>query len=64
MTIRELYDWAKENNALDLDIEIQYRDDGGNYNGVDECCDPIITDSYYKYLDDKFHKHTEKVVLL
>ena len=23
MTIRELYDWAKENNALDLDIEIQ-----------------------------------------
>ena len=30
MTIRQLYEWAKKNNAADYSIEIQYRDDGGN----------------------------------
>ena len=29
MTVQELYDLAKENDALDKDIEIQYRDSGG-----------------------------------
>ena len=37
MSIRDLYEWAVENNALDLDIEIQHRDGGGYYNGVDDC---------------------------
>ena len=35
MTIRELYDWANENNAVDLTIEIPYRDDDGFYIGSD-----------------------------
>lgn len=34
MTIQDLYEWAKKNKAIDLDIEIQYRDDGGYYNGT------------------------------
>lgn len=34
MTIQELYEWAIKNNAKDLDIEIQYRDSGGYYNGT------------------------------
>ena len=37
MSIRDLYEWAVENNALDLDIEIQHRDGGGYYSGVDDC---------------------------
>ena len=36
MTIRELYKWAEENGALDLDIEIPYRDSGGYYYGCDD----------------------------
>lgn len=56
MTVRELYEWAKENDALDLDIEIQYRDGGGCYVGVDEC-EPELSERYREY-------HTENVVLL
>ena len=56
MTVRELYKWAKKNNALDFDIEIQHRDSGGYYAGVDDC-DPEICDREESY-------HTEKVVLL
>ena len=33
MTIQELYDYAKEKNILDYDIEAQYADDGGYYYG-------------------------------
>jgi hypothetical protein len=29
MTVKELYEWAKKNNAEDFDIEIQYRDGSG-----------------------------------
>ena len=36
MTIKDLYEWAVQNNALYLDIEVQYRDDGGDYPGRDE----------------------------
>lgn len=32
-TIRELYRWAEENNALDLPIGVQYQDEGGVYTG-------------------------------
>lgn len=35
MTIRELYEWAKQQGIEDYDIEIQYRDDGGYYCGTD-----------------------------
>ena len=56
MTIRELYQWAEENGALDLDIEIQHRDDGGYYYGFDDP-DPCIDDRYESY-------HTPKVVNL
>lgn len=28
MTIRELYEWAKEKGVLDLDVVVQYRDGG------------------------------------
>lgn len=34
MTIQELYDYAKENNILDYEIEAQYADDGGFYYGT------------------------------
>ena len=56
MTVRELHEWATENDALDLDIEIQYRDGGGYYFGVDEC-DPTLSERQKEY-------HTENVVLL
>ena len=42
MTIKQLYDWAVKNNALDLEIEIPYRDSGGYYYGADDC-DPQIS---------------------
>ena len=41
MTVKELYEWAEQNRALDFDIEIQYRDGGGSYCGRDDC-DPAI----------------------
>lgn len=34
MTIQDLYEWGIKHNAKDLDIEIQYRDDGGYYSGT------------------------------
>jgi hypothetical protein len=43
MTVSELYDWAVMNDAEDLDIEIQYRDGGGFYNGTDDHIEPQIT---------------------
>lgn len=56
MTVRELYEWAKENDALDLDIEIQYRDDGGYYYGWDDAEPEIDT--------RELSWHTEMVVNL
>lgn len=29
MTIEELYEWAKEHQCENYDVEIQYRDSGG-----------------------------------
>jgi hypothetical protein len=57
MTVKELYEWAKKNNAEDFDIEIQYRDGGGFYSGTDTCDEPMICDR-------EWNSHTEKVVLL
>lgn len=31
MTVKELYEWAKENNAENLNIAIQFQDEGGFY---------------------------------
>lgn len=33
MTIRELYQWAKENDVLDLEIEVKHRDGAAYYFG-------------------------------
>jgi hypothetical protein len=57
MTVKELYEWAIENNAEDYDIEISYRDGGGCYYGVDDCDYPEVADHYNKY-------NTPLVVLL
>jgi hypothetical protein len=51
MTIKELYEWAKVHNALDLDIEIEI----GNGSIVE--CNPIIAPRHKRC-------HTEKVVSL
>lgn len=37
MTIRDLYNWAVTNGVEDFEIQIQYRDGGGYYNGTDSC---------------------------
>lgn len=42
MTVRELYQWAEEQNALDLDIEIPYRNGGEYYMGCDDVDYPEI----------------------
>lgn len=47
MTVKELYEWAIENKAEDLEIEIQYRDGGGFYCGTDINIAPEIEQSEY-----------------
>lgn len=42
MTVKELYEWAKENDCLDCDIGVQYRDEGGLYYGIEYDIDPTI----------------------
>lgn len=34
MTPKDLYEWAVEHGVENFDIEIQYRDDGGYYEGT------------------------------
>ena len=34
MTIEELYEFAKEKDILDYEIQIQHGDDGGYYSGT------------------------------
>ena len=36
ITIQDLYNWAKDHSYLDYKIRIKYRDDGGEYFGVDK----------------------------
>lgn len=57
MTIRDLYKWAKENKVLDLDVVIQYRDDGGYYYGNEELDYPTIENREYSF-------QTEKILIL
>lgn len=35
MTIKKLYEWAIDNKVENYDVEIQYRDGGGDYYGTD-----------------------------
>ena len=35
MTVQELYEYAKQRGLLDYEIRVQYRDDGGEYQGTD-----------------------------
>ncbi len=53
MTIRELYDWAKQQGIEDYDIEIQYRDGGGYCDGTD-------TANFY----DVEVKHDKKTIII
>lgn len=45
ITIKELYEMAVERNIEDYKIEVQFRDDGGDYLGKDE--------EVYFIIDDK-----------
>ena len=35
LTIEELYKWAVKNQIQNYNIEVQYRDDGGDYYGTE-----------------------------
>lgn len=53
MTIKELYEWAKEKGVEDLPIACQYQDDGGTYYGDtldDGICGKVSTSGEEKYL--------------
>jgi hypothetical protein len=52
MTVRELYEWAEQNNALDFDIEIQHRDGGGFYDSADDA-EPSIETRYNSWNSEK-----------
>jgi len=47
MTIRDLYEWAEQNGALDLEVVIQYRDGDGCFNGYDDLDTPDLEILYY-----------------
>jgi len=51
MTIQDLYEWAVKHNATNLDIEIQYRDDGGYYSGTTDLCASDIEIEHKSYGD-------------
>lgn len=54
MTVKELYEWAKENDCLDCDIGVQYRDGGGLYYGREYDLDP----------EEDWDDNDKKVVIL
>lgn len=45
VTIKELFVWAENNNCLDCDICVQYRDDGGMYSGMDYDIHPTLEET-------------------
>ena len=49
MTIKELYDWAVNNSCENYEVEIQYRDGGGYYNGTDDLRESEIEINRQKY---------------
>ena len=44
MTVKELYETAKKNKVENYDIQLQYQDGGGTYNGTCEMEDFSIDD--------------------
>ena len=54
-TIKDLYEWAKKNNSLDLNIGLEYQDGGGTYYGdtYEDGYDSGHTDIYVKIKDNK-----------
>lgn len=51
VTIQDLYEWAVKYNAVNLDIEIQYRDSGGYYCGTTDLCASDIEIEHKPYGD-------------
>ena len=47
MTVKEFYEWAVANNVENLEMEVQYRDDGGCYYGSDNEVIASVTKSNY-----------------
>ena len=45
MTVKELYEFMKSLDKEDYQIVIQYRDDGGEYSGLDEEIYMIVSDN-------------------
>ena len=46
MTIKDLYEWAKEKGIEDYEIQIQWRDGGGYYSGKNLCVQEDIEINY------------------
>ena len=59
MTVVDLLKWAALHHALNLDIEIQYRDDGGDYIGADS-----LEEEYIRITNRYNDENTLKVIRL
>lgn len=46
MTGRELIEWIKSNNAEDMLVAVQYRDDGGDYSGGEFISHPTLAHTW------------------
>lgn len=57
MTIRDLYEWAKQKEVLDLDVVVQYRDSGGYYEGNEDLEYPTIENREHSF-------QTEKILII
>lgn len=55
MTPRDLYEWAVRHDVQDCDIEIQYRDGGGYYEGT--------TDAHLDEIEIKNESYGKVIVL-
>ena len=49
MTVKELYELAVNNDCENYEVEIQYRDDGGYYNGTADLRESEIEIDRNKY---------------
>ena len=49
MTIKEFYEWGKKNGVENAAVEIQYRDDGGYYNGTDDLNGDLLDIQFKSY---------------
>lgn len=64
MTIKELFMWAENNDCLDCDICVQYRDDGGLYFGTDYDIHPTLERTAHKNLPESEIRKRKNVVVL